>query len=81
MAEIARELREWFEKNRSDSVFLRERGDIVFEDFTKYGANLLGGTRYKLGRIAPFFELRYIIEGGEQFVITAGVDLLFGTDY
>lgn len=53
----------------------------VFEDETKYGANLVGGTRYKLGRFAPFFELRYIIEGGKQFVLTAGVDLLLGMDY
>lgn len=55
--------------------------DTLLEDDTRYGANLLGGTRYKLGRFAPFFELRYIIEGGKQFVITAGVDLMFGTVY
>ncbi len=63
---------------RSEGTF----GDAPFsEDETRYGANLIGGTRYKLGRFAPFFELRYIIEGGKQFVITAGIDLLLGTDY
>jgi hypothetical protein len=56
-------------------------GQPYTEEYTKYGANLVGGTRYKLGRFAPFFELRYIIEGGKQFVITAGVDLLLGMDY
>jgi hypothetical protein len=55
-------------------------GEVLLDD-TDYGVNLLGGTRYKLGRFAPFFELRYIIEGGEQFVVTAGLDLLLGTDY
>lgn len=53
---------------------------VVIVDDTRFGANLVAGTRYKLGRIAPFFELRYIIEGGEQFVLTAGLDLMFG-DY
>lgn len=54
---------------------------VLLEDDTRYGANLVGGTRYKFGLLAPFFELRYIIEGGEQFVITAGVDLMFGTGF
>ena len=57
----------------------RTTGTVILDD-TRYGANLVGGTRYKLGRIAPFFELRYIIEGGEQFVLTAGLDLMLG-DY
>lgn len=57
----------------------RRTGGVIVND-TKYGANLVGGTRYKLGRIAPFFELRYIIKGGEQFVLTAGLDLILG-DY
>lgn len=51
------------------------------EEDTKYGLNLVGGTRYKFERFAPFFELRYIIEGGKQFVITAGLDLLLGSGY
>ena len=56
-------------------------GEPFSEEDTQYGANVLGGTRYKLGRLAPFFELRYIIEGGKQFVITVGVDLLLGMEY
>lgn len=51
------------------------------EDYTRYGINLVGGTRYKFGRLAPFFELRYIIEGGRQFVISAGLDLLLTSGY
>jgi hypothetical protein len=54
---------------------------IAPEDDTVYGLNLVGGTRYKFERFAPFFELRYIIEGGEQFVITAGLELIFGSGY
>ncbi len=56
-------------------------GDPVSEEDTQYGVNLVGGTRYKFERFAPFFELRYIIEGGRQFVLTAGLELLFGSGY
>jgi hypothetical protein len=48
---------------------------------TKYGLNLIGGSKYKLSRLAPFFEIRYVIEGSKQLVLTAGVDLLFGEAY
>lgn len=56
-------------------------GSPIDESDTRYGVNILGGTRYKFERLAPFAELRYIIEGGEQFVITVGLDLLFGLGY
>lgn len=48
------------------------------ESRTEYGLNILGGTRYKVNRLAPFFEIRYTIEGSQQLVITLGLDLLFG---
>ncbi len=44
------------------------------ESETRYGLNLVGGTKYKIGRIYPFFEGRFVIEGGEQFVITFGLE-------
>lgn len=56
-------------------------GEPFDEAYTKYGVNLVGGTRFKFERFAPFFELRYIIEGGKQFVLTAGLELLFGSGY
>jgi hypothetical protein len=46
------------------------------EENTSYGLNLIGGSKYKLGRMAPYFELRYTIEGSQQLVLTLGVDLI-----
>ena len=51
------------------------------EEDTNYGLNILGGTKYKLGRMAPYFEIRYTIEGSQQLILTLGVDLvLFGVE-
>ncbi len=36
------------------------------------GLNLLGGARFNLGSITPFGELRIELNGGEQFVFSAG---------
>lgn len=44
------------------------------ESETRYGLNLVSGTKYKIGRIYPFLEGRFEIEGGEQFVITLGLE-------
>jgi hypothetical protein len=54
-------------------------GDVIVDD-TEYRANLVAGTRYELSSSARFFELRYIIEGGEHFVLAGRLDLLLG-DY
>ncbi len=41
---------------------------------TKAGLNLLGGTTFKVkGEITPFAELRGIVGGGKQVVITGGI--------
>jgi hypothetical protein len=42
---------------------------------TNYGLNALAGFKWKLARIAPYVELRYVLEGSKQFVITGGLDL------
>jgi hypothetical protein len=40
---------------------------------TDPGLNLLGGTRFDAGSIMPFVEVKFTIEGVEQFVITGGI--------
>jgi hypothetical protein len=50
----------------------------VKDSSTELGVNLVGGIRYKFTQLMPFFELRYEISGGEQFVLTAGIELIFG---
>ncbi len=46
------------------------------EEDTNTGLNILGGTKYKLGRLAPYFELRYTVAGSEQLTLTLGFDLI-----
>jgi len=46
------------------------------DETTEYGLNIIGGSKYKLGRLAPYFELRYTVEGSQQLVLTLGVDLI-----
>ncbi len=55
-------------------------GEETFTD-TRYGLNILGGTKYKVGRVAPFFEFGFTIEGSKQFKITAGLDLALSKDF
>jgi hypothetical protein len=45
---------------------------------TKVGANFFGGIKYFIGNLAPFFEVKFEIEGGEQFVLTVGLDVILG---
>ena len=40
---------------------------------TDPGLNLLGGTRLDAGSIMPFVEIKFTIEGVEQFVVTGGI--------
>jgi hypothetical protein len=42
---------------------------------TNYGLNALAGFKWKLSRIAPYVEFRYVLEGSKQFVITGGLDI------
>lgn len=40
---------------------------------TDPGLNLLGGARFDAGSIMPFAEVKFTIEGIEQFVVTGGI--------
>ncbi len=40
---------------------------------TELGLNFLGGARFDLGSVTPFGELRIELDGGEQFLISAGL--------
>ncbi|MEJ2547560.1 MAG: hypothetical protein P8125_07045 [Gemmatimonadota bacterium] len=48
----------------------RESGS--FSD-TDPGLNLLGGARFDAGSLMPFVEMKFTIEGAEQFVVTGGL--------
>ena len=39
---------------------------------TQVGLNILGGAKFNLGPVTPFGEMRFELNGGEQFVISAG---------
>lgn len=58
--------------------FERKVDDVEVSSFDRAGLNLLGGARAKFGpRFGGFFEVRYEIEGGEQIVLTGGLDYFF----
>ena len=40
---------------------------------TDPGLNLLGGARFDAGSLMPFIEMKFTIEGAEQFVVTGGL--------
>ncbi len=40
---------------------------------TDPGLNLLGGARFDAGAVSPFIELKFEIEGGDQFIVTGGI--------
>jgi hypothetical protein len=59
---------------------VKERATGEESGTTDYGLNLLGGSKYKVSRLAPYFEIRYVIEGSEQLVLTLGLDVLLGRE-
>lgn len=53
---------------RFDDVGPNDVGD------TEVGLNLVGGSKFpNSGPVTPYVELRATVEGGEQFVVTAGI--------
>ena len=48
------------------------------EETTEYGLNLLVGALANLGKIKPYGEARFEIEGGKQLVLTAGAYINLG---
>jgi hypothetical protein len=51
----------------------RDRGDEPDTSDTDPGLNILGGARFDVGSVILFGEMKFTIEGGDQFVITGGV--------
>ena len=48
-----------------------------FEE-TNLGLNLLVGALLDVGKLKPYGEARFQIEGGKQFVLTAGINVQIG---
>ncbi len=45
------------------------------------GLNLLAGTKYKTGRVAPYFDVGLTVWGAEHFKFTFGVDVALARDF
>jgi hypothetical protein len=59
--------------------FRSEDSGTAGAEFDRAGLNLLAGFRAKFGKGAgAFFEARFQVEGGKQFVLTGGLDYMFG---
>jgi hypothetical protein len=43
------------------------------------GFNVMGGLRYRKDIFVPFAEGKFTFEGGEQWVLTLGVDIIVGS--
>lgn len=52
-------------------------GLTSFEE-TNLGLNLLVGALLDVGKLKPYGEARFQIEGGKQFVLTAGINVQIG---
>jgi hypothetical protein len=48
-------------------------GDFGSASDTDPGLNLLGGARFDAGSLMPFVEMKFTIEGADQFVVTGGL--------
>jgi hypothetical protein len=66
--------------NISDFSSTREETGAKTSD-TRYGLNIIGGTKYKLSRFAPFFEIGFTIDGSEQVKFTGGIDIALGQNF
>jgi hypothetical protein len=51
----------------------RDTNDGEDRSDTDPGLNILGGARFDVGSVILFGEMKFTIEGGDQFVITGGV--------
>ena len=40
---------------------------------TQFGLNMVGGTEFRGGKVTPFIEIRGVIDGGDQLVLTGGI--------
>ena len=46
--------------------------------FDEVGLNLMGGAKFLFSNFAAFGEARFEVNGGEQFVLLAGLEYIFG---
>jgi hypothetical protein len=58
---------------------IKESGQKSSE--TNVGLNLLAGTKYKTGRVAPYFDVGFTVWGAEHFKFTFGVDVALARDF
>lgn len=61
------------------SVTIKESGDKSSE--TDVGLNLLAGTKYRTGRLAPYFDFGFTFWGAEQVKFTVGIDVSLASDF
>jgi hypothetical protein len=53
--------------------FVRVGGNNV-PSASRLGLNILGGMEFRTSaRVTPFLELKFVIEGADQFVLTGGI--------
>jgi hypothetical protein len=61
------------------SVTIKESGAKSSD--TDVGLNLLGGTKYHVGRVSPYFDIGFTFWGAEQVKVTFGVDVALARDF
>jgi hypothetical protein len=58
-----------------------EKGSGEERSDTELGLNLLAGTKYKTGRVSPYFDFGFTFWGSEQFKFTFGLDVALARDF
>lgn len=61
------------------SVTVKETGQKTSD--TELGLNLLAGTKYRTGRVAPYFDFGFTFWGPEQIKFTLGLDVALAPDF
>lgn len=61
------------------SVTMRDSGDKSSD--TNVGLNLLGGTKYHVGRVSPYLDVGITFWGAEQAKFTFGVDVALASEF
>ena len=61
------------------SVTIKEGGAKSSD--TDLGLNLLAGTKYKTGRVAPYFDVGFTFGGAEHFKFTIGLDVALAREF
>ncbi len=61
------------------SVTIKDTGAETSD--TELGLNLLGGTKYSIGRVSPYFDFGFVFGGSKQIKFTVGLDLALTGDF